>query len=85
MTRLCPTLARLLLTASLGLALPAHAVPATPVVTEARQARIAQVADAPTRQALTEMLFILHQQWRSEDMLRQPPAQTLHALSLIHI
>ena len=25
------------------------------------------------------MLFILHQQWRSEDMLRQPPAQTLHA------
>lgn len=80
MTRLSATLARLLLTASLGLALPAHAVPATPppVVTEARQARIAQVADAPTRQALTEMLFILHQQWRSEDMLRQPPAQTLH-------
>ena len=86
-SRLPAIVAGFCLGASLCLAPAAHGAPAAPVVVvdDARMARIAAVADAPTRRALSEMLFILHQQQRSADMLREPPAQTVLALSLIHI
>lgn len=85
--RLSALVAGCWLAASLWLAPAAHSAPAAPtvVVDDARMARIAAVADAPTRRALSEMLFILHQQQRSEDMLREPPAQTVHATSRLAV
>lgn len=85
--RLPAIVAGFCLGASLCLAPAAHGAPAAPVVVvdDARMARIAAVADASTRRALSEMLFILHQQQRSEDMLREPPAQTVLATSRLAV
>ena len=86
-SRLPAIVAGFCLGASLCLAPAAHGAPAAPVVVvdDARMARIAAVADAPTRRALSEMLFILHQQQRSADMLREPPAQTVLATSRLAV
>lgn len=82
------TIARLLLSACLGFGMAAHAATANfpaPVVTEARQHAIAEVKDEATRQALNEMLFILHQIQRSHTVLREPPAQTVYVNSRLTV